>query len=261
MRVQASQQGGRQGLRHDFVYGQRHPVGGTSLAHARYLPGQRVLEDDALLGFGRIDAGLVAAVRLDDRGQQAVIELRGTGETLGEASLTGSRPSRDESDLRALVPTLISWYQPSIPMIPTQDVVRATLAVFAARTRQQQDAAFRRRQQSVSQRVAELLVDLWDETAYDENPRALSHLSRFDLAGIVASNRSVVSTICQEFERRDWCRAVGKAHAIIDPTALAGYASRGLPPLAERPRKRLLDYQRTLWDLVRARSAPSEYVA
>jgi hypothetical protein len=98
--------------------------------------------------------------------------------------------------------------------------------------------------------VAETLVDLWPETVLGADDSALAHLSRFDLARIVGGNRSAVSVICSDFERRGWCRLLGRPGASIDPAPLGAYASNGLRPLAARPRDRLHRHQRALWRIL-----------
>jgi CRP-like cAMP-binding protein len=218
-----------------------------------YLRGDLVDLGRTASTFGRIEAGLFAMVRADSRHHDAVIELRGTGSTMGEGGLLTHEFQRGATAFRALVPSRVRWLDPAlVPASPPQDVVRAVLAVLAVRTRHQQDRAFRRCLQSTAQRVAESLVDLSHETSLGNGGSALEHIRRSDLAQIVGGNRSSVTTICSQFERRGWCRLLGRPGASIDAPALTLYAERGPRPVSERPHARLRASQESLWGLLTA---------
>ncbi|GAB7007907.1 hypothetical protein JCM18899A_53860 [Nocardioides sp. AN3] len=201
--------------------------------------------------LGRVEAGLVAVVRRDSREQEAVIEVRGAGAVIGVDGLIGHRGLGRSAMLEALVPTRITWVDvaPASETTPAP-LLGAVMSVLAASTRQQQDAAWRRRTQSVPQRVAEQLVDVWAEEAHGQEGSALAHLTRKSLARIVGCNTSVLSTACGVFERRGWCRRLGRPDVELDVTALNAFASRGLPELSQRPLHRLRRHESTLWDLV-----------
>lgn len=212
-----------------------------------YLRGDRIDRADLAHSFGHVDAGLIAGVRTDTRGQKIIVELRGTGATLSEDSLSGHRPSGADIDFEALVPTRVRWTDPATLVAPHGDeLARAILAVIATRIRQQHETACRHRLQSLAQRVADQLVTLSHETVLGSDLSALQHLSRFDLARILGTNRSAVSKICTGFEHRGWCRIDGKSITLVDEAAMASFATRGLSPLDGELHERLLAHQGAL---------------
>ncbi|MBO0727912.1 MAG: hypothetical protein J2P57_01550 [Acidimicrobiaceae bacterium] len=93
------------------------------------------------------------------------MEVRAAGSTLGERNLVERGTYSAHHVLEALVPTRVSWIAPTPTIAEARpEVVKAVMPVLAARTRYQQDLTWRWRLQSVPQRVAAQLVDLWPET-------------------------------------------------------------------------------------------------
>jgi len=234
----------------------RLPHYGVPDLPAVYLRGDRITPADLATHFGFLDAGLVAAVRTDARGQRAIIETRGAGATIGEDSLIGFRALDADLYFEALVPTRVRWVDAGSLHAGATDVSKAVMAVMAARVRQQQETAYRNRLQSLAQRVAHQLVALSHETVLGTDAPALEHITRFDLARIVGSNRSGVSKLCSGFETRGWCRIVGKSISVTDEPALTAYASRGTDSIPGSLDDGSLPSERVLIDLaLRPRSA------
>lgn len=224
---------------------------GPSPAPAIYLRGDLVARSDAAGYFGQVEAGLLAAVRTDARGQQAVVELHGAGATIGESNLLQHTDAETDLVLEALVPTRVRWVDPArIGSAPDPALTRAVLAVLATRTRVLHDIACRKRLQNVRQQVAQQLIDLWTETALGSNAPALHHVSHFDLARIVGTNRSVVTKVRSEFRDRGWCTIADHEIVELEIPALSAFATRGLASPGEHPQERLRRRQAALSVLV-----------
>lgn len=224
---------------------------GRPVAPAVYLRGDSVARSDQSRYFGQVEAGLLAAVRTDSRGQEAVVELHGAGATLGESNLLQHTRADTDLTLEAVVPTRVRWIDPSaIRTAPDPALTRAVLAVLATRTRVLHDIACRKRLQNIRQQVAQQLLDLWSETALGSDAPALHHLSHFDLARIVGTNRSVVTKVRSEFRHRGWCTLVNHDLVALDVPALHSFATQGLISLSERPQERLRRRQAALSVLV-----------
>jgi hypothetical protein len=215
-----------------------------------YPPGRRI--DPGLAHrLGRVEAGLLAVVDRDRRGQEAVVDVRGAGTLVDEGWLPSADGAGPAYELEALVPTRVDWVDARpLDAAPPPQLLAAVLPVLAARTRRRQEEACRRRLQTGPQRVADQLVALADGTTPDGS-RVVERLSRFDLARIVGLSRSAVSTFCADFERRGWCAALGEPGAYVDVDALDGFASHGLGPASRRPGDVRPDrHQASLWTLV-----------
>lgn len=223
----------------------------ASLAPAIYLRGDLVARTDQARYFGQVEAGLLAAIRTDPRGQQAVVELHGAGATIGESNLLQHTSFEGDLVLEALVPTRIRWIDPaSLGLAPDPTLTKAVLAVLATRTRVLHDIACRKRLQNIRQQVAQQLIDLWSETALGSDAPALHHISHFDLARIVGTNRSVVTKVRSEFRDREWCTIANHDIVELDIPALTSFAARGLTSLSDRPQERLRRRQAALSLLV-----------
>jgi CRP-like cAMP-binding protein len=242
--------------RHDVVDAWPAPRNLPTALPAVYLRGDRITPADLATHFGYVDAGLLAAVRTDPRGQEAIVEVRGAGATLGEDSLIGYRSLDAGTYFEALVPTRVSWIEPGSIQTDGHALSKAVLSILATRVRQQQETAHRTRLQSLAQRVADQLVALSHETVLGSDETALHHLSRFDLARTLGTNRSAVSKLCTGFERRGWCHIDGKSITVTDEAALTSYAARGVTPSEDSIHERMLQHQQVLIDLAaRRRSA------
>ncbi|MFJ9390499.1 Crp/Fnr family transcriptional regulator [Nocardioides sp. NPDC101246] len=214
-----------------------------------------------------MESGILAAIRTDRRGQEAVIGLRGAGATLGEESLLGHGFADPDIRFEALVPSQVRWMPWPSPGDDTQtgfnSIEWAATSVIAARIRVQLDRTHRNRLQSIDQKVAEALVLLSAETVHGSDEPVLHHITRQTLARIIGLNRSVVSTICASFIRRGWCLLDGRAIVVLDADALRTHAAGRLSTATDSLHKRLQLSQQRLVTLVaevrlhRGAAAPS----
>lgn len=200
------------------------PVVGT--ATEVFLQGDRLSTTELAGRFGRVEAGLVAEVRVQSA-RRFAIQVHREGSLIGEGVVLGETRLVSGSHLEALLPTRIRWYDDRIDADPA--LTSLALAVLAARTRHQHEASSRRRLQSQPQQVADWLVELQDCTAWGLTQSGLSHLTQRGLGTLVGAGRSVVSTILGRFERRGWLSKADDGRLTIDAAALACFADHSSP--------------------------------
>lgn len=197
---------------------------------------------------GKVSAGLVAVVRATTGDQRAVLQIYRPGHVIGARALL-SVASDHGTHLEALVPTSVEWL--AVTSTPNTAITRAVLGVTAARARYQEYAVWRRREQTVQQRVAQLLAGLANDPIHGTAGGTSHRLLRADAAALVGATKSTTGEIYRQFARRGWITVAGHSLAEIDVDQLRQYASRDVGPAAY-PDLPLLESQEKLWHLLAA---------
>ncbi|WP_017936469.1 Crp/Fnr family transcriptional regulator [Nocardioides sp. Iso805N] len=184
--------------------------------------GDTLATDSTARFLGIVETGILAIFRQDGTGREVAVDLVSAGRTIGEGALVDpSMPSNQALSIEAVALTRITW----LDMLATRpidqdELARAVLASTIARVRHREAVALVRRHQTLHQRIASQLLELWAMRIAGSDAPALTHMTRRDVARLAGTNRTTVSQAVSELAARGLISLDGASITGLDADAM-----------------------------------------
>lgn len=184
--------------------------------------GDLLATDTAPRFLGIVEEGALAIFRQDGAGREVAVDLVGAGRTIGEGALLDPNPPANQAlTIEALARTRIRWLDTLATRPVDQDqLARAVLASMIARVRHREAVALVRRHQTLHQRIAGQLLELWALRTGGSDAPALTHMTRRDVARLAGTNRTTVSQAVSDLATRGLISLDGAAIIGLDADAV-----------------------------------------
>jgi CRP/FNR family cyclic AMP-dependent transcriptional regulator len=182
-------------------------------------------------GLMGVLSGMVKISVMSADGREAVLNIIQPGEVFGEIALLDGRPRTADATAMSDCEIMAIERREFVPFLRSQpDIALRLIEILCARLRRTSEQVEDVMLLDLPSRLAKALLQLADKVATPDSRRKVAITQR-EISQIIGMSRESTNKQLRAWARRKWIRLERGGVAVLDPSALAQVAAKGLQEL------------------------------